>query len=340
MKNGSNSFDKIDITSFEDEIKLLNKKRLKIAKIASITALIIGSATIILAIISYLITLEKGAPLVISIVGMSIFFILYHFITNPYIKSFKYDLMSRIIKQIGLKFEPDNGITKKDIYDSEIFKHSIYKFQTEDKVSGEINGIPLEFSEVRCKYQKFGADGKAQSVTFFQGIFFKAQFNKNLKQKTIIVPDTNEKINLLAKNLGITNNNFFINTIKKFANIFKKINNKHNNINNVKLENILFEDMFEVYSENEIESRYILTPDMMEKIIEFKLKHNLLIYFSFIEDNIYIAIEFDKKLFEAPLEQDVQIVVEEYIVILNFLFSIVEKLKLDNNIYKENKNGK
>ena len=61
------------------------------------------------------------------------------------------------------------------------------------------------------------------------------------------------------------------------------------NKNRVKLENKKFEKYFDVISENQIEARRIITPKMMEKLIELKEKSKLpWLWITFYWNDIYI----------------------------------------------------
>ena len=54
----------------------------------------------------------------------------------------------------------------------------------------------------------------------------------------------------------------------------------------VKLENPEFESEFAVYSDDQIESRYILSPSLMERILSFKKQTKKSIQLSFIDSRL------------------------------------------------------
>jgi hypothetical protein len=339
-----NKKDKFDMSILTEEIEILEISRKKIVKKINVLNIIIGTMFIVLSALLFILK-EPDTPmdggtilsfLVISAIPNAIvYFTIYYFFTKKYFKEFKNKIIKTIVNKYDLKYEAKEGIEKKVVYDSEIFKEDIDRFRNEDKISGKIKDIDIELSEIECKYITRDSNNKTSYITFFEGIFFKAKFNKNLKFKTVIVPDSKAHVASFGDSLGLKENHFFLRGLKKITSVFDKISTTHNNIDNIKLENIKFEEMFEVFSQDEIEGRYILTPDMMEKMIAFKEKHESFIYFSFIGDNINIAIEFNENLFEAPVNKEITPVVEKYLGVLNFLFSIVEDLKLDNDIYKK-----
>jgi len=69
-------------------------------------------------------------------------------------------------------------------------------------------------------------------------------------------------------------------------------------MNLVKLENPEFESFFQVYSTDQIEARYILTPKIMESLVKIKKQFKNDIYFSFSGTRIYMALKSDQNLFE------------------------------------------
>ena len=128
--------------------------------------------------------------------------------------------------------------------------------------------------------------------TIFHGLFCIADFNKHLNGATVVVPDVNERI---LGGLG--------KSIQKIK--------KHNDLPLVTLENQEFEKLFAVYSDDENEARYILTPDMMERIISFSSKHNnqRKVRISFFDQFAYIAIHsgalFEPKLSRVITKEDI-----------------------------------
>jgi hypothetical protein len=69
----------------------------------------------------------------------------------------------------------------------------------------------------------------------------------------------------------------------------------------VKLEDPEFEKIYEVYSTDQIESRYILTPAIMQAMTAIKRELNTSVYFSFIDERVYCAMYFNKDLFEPRI---------------------------------------
>lgn len=77
-------------------------------------------------------------------------------------------------------------------------------------------------------------------------------------------------------------------------------------LNRIKLENKEFEKFFDVYSENDIEARRLLTPKLMEKLVEFvKNSKFRWLAFNFIWNEIYIKFNV-RKFLEVSLFWDMK----------------------------------
>ena len=103
----------------------------------------------------------------------------------------------------------------------------------------------------------------------------------------------------------------------------------------VKMDNHKFEQEFVVFSSDQIEARYILTPSMMERLLEFKRKSIYPLYISFVNDCIHIVICTNKNNFEANLFQSVtnHNAAFEYILHINLASTLVNNLKLNQKLW-------
>ena len=100
----------------------------------------------------------------------------------------------------------------------------------------------------------------------------------------------------------------------------------------VELENADFEFSYNVYSNDQVEARYILTPKFMERVLEF---HNLLwvgnFQMAFDEGGIHITLHYEDDFLFTGGEYKVNDpkFIKVYIENVALLFDIVEKLALD-----------
>ena len=103
----------------------------------------------------------------------------------------------------------------------------------------------------------------------------------------------------------------------------------------VKLEDPRFEKEFVVYSHDQIEARYILTPALMQRIWEYRKKSGKETYFSFVNNRIYVAIEYINDVFEANLYKSLIDFgcIQEYYEDMAHAIGIVEDLNLNTRIW-------
>lgn len=239
--------------------------------------------------------------------------------SGQFTKIFKSEIINEIIKFFGedLTYSPSEHITKNEYRDSKLYG-SFDRYSGEDLISGKLylseqdqedgNGINIRMSEVHTEDKSTDSKGNTSYSTIFKGIFMIVDFNKSFKSSTYVVEDS-----------GILNCLVGISGSKR-----------------VKLEDVEFEKIFEVYSEDQIEARYILTPSFMEKLKRLKIKTDGRLRIAFSNHKMYLAISTHDNLLEANLSQsmecseDLAIYYEQ----LNFYFSIIEDLKLNEKIWK------
>lgn len=241
-------------------------------------------------------------------------------------KNYKKDFKSKIIGKItayvdeSLSYLPESSVSRSEFLRSAIFQHSCDSYRGEDHIHGTIDKTAIEFSEVVAKYRTSSGTGskqKQQYSIYFKGIFFIADFNKHFKTQTLVLPDTAEKL------------------FGKFGQKLQSMSFSRGKL--VKLEDPEFEKEFCVYGDDQVEARYILSPSLMRRILEFKKKWDTKIYLSFVDSKVYIAISLNKNLFETRLFKTIvdYSFIEENVKYLVLLIGIVEDLNLNTRIWSK-----
>lgn len=233
----------------------------------------------------------------------------------------KYDyefnnFLNRLVKfvDVNLSFDPLKNISKQSLSSSNIFffKNPLIKVKSGNSIYGKINNLEINISDAYIVRKSIIP---LFSKTVFSGVFILADFNKEFKGQTVILPDTVEK------KLGW------------FSNYIQKLNPLRSQL--VKLENINFEKKFVVYSDNQITSRYILSTAFMERILDLKARFYSNIYLSFVDSKIYIAVErlsskFIPQYFDELNSDEIKnpVIYRDYYEFLNTILFIIETLKL------------
>lgn len=107
----------------------------------------------------------------------------------------------------------------------------------------------------------------------------------------------------------------------------------------IKLEKVVLEDInfnkkFKVYSDNQIESRYILTPSIMEKLLYLTSKLGR-VEITLVDSKMYMGFE-HVNLFElkAISNDNIETVFENLYDEIEVILKIVEEIKNNNKIFK------
>jgi len=295
------------------ELKILDKERKQVDR----RVLLIGLIAVILIVLTG--RIEGNATTYFQILIGLFAFIVISITSRKYRLNFKNNIVLKITAFVdeNLVYTPDGFVSREEFTNSGIFQKYCNSFTGEDHFKGKIGKTAIEFSEVVGRHKTTtgtGSKRKEQYTTIFKGVFFVADFNKNFSGYTLVLPDTAEKM------LG------------KFGQNLQAFSSRGELI---KLEDPEFEKEFCVYSNDQVETRYILSPSLMQRIVEFKRKWNTKVYLSFRDSKVYIAIKMEKNLFETRLFKSIvdYNFIEENIRFLILLTGIVEDLNLNTRIW-------
>ena len=315
-----NNFKEFYETKLLPDLKILDRERKQLDR-RVIIILLIALALIIAE--GRLIPSNTGKLSGILQVTTGVFgFILVSLTSKKYRLNFKTKIIAKITGFVdeSLTYMPEGSVSRDEFVKSAIFQKSCNSFSGEDHIQGKIGKTAIEFSEVVARHKTTtgtASKRKEQYTTIFKGIFFVADFNKDFRTHTLVLPDTAEKLfGKLGQNLQ-----------SMFATRGELI----------RLEDQEFEKEFCVYGTDQVESRYILSTSLMRRILEFKKKWGAKIYLSFVDSKVYIAINLKKNLFETRLFKTIvdYSFIEENIKYLILLTSIVEDLNLNTRIWSK-----
>ncbi len=234
-------------------------------------------------------------------------------------KDFKNMVINRIVYFISpdLKYEPQSSVTVGEFAASRLFMTNVDRYKGDDLVYGKIDKTEFRFSEIKAEYKNTTTDSKGNTRTtwhiLFKGLFFIADFNKEFSGSTVILP------NSLGKGFGY---------LKKLMGITRREKL-------VQLEDVNFTKEFNVYGDDQIEARYILSTSLMERILEYKNKTKRNIYLSFVNSKMYLGISYSKDLFEPSyIKSLINInLIRTYFDDMMLAISIVDDLNLNLRIW-------
>jgi hypothetical protein len=244
----------------------------------------------------------------------------YKWLIKEYTHEFKAKIIEPLIKEIdsNLSYTPKMHIPEQHFTRSKLFTSSPDRVSGNDYVRGKIDGIEIEFSDFHAQKKHKDSKGRTSWSTMFQGLFIISEFNKNFKGTTVVLPDTAEST--FGNYIGswLQSNNFGRNEL-------------------IKMDNIAFEKEFVVYATDQIEARYILTPLLMQKLLNYKKRSKEDTFISFNANKIYLAIDYRKDLFEPSVFHSLlkYKIAMEYVETLHLAIGIVEELKLNQKLWSK-----
>ena len=299
-------------TELKTSIADIESKRKGVARIFLIifALLIAGMLAFVLIGTQFYLNVIAGVLLIIAAL---VFFVKAILRYLKFRNEYKSSVVKKVVALINPKYQYDANkhISLNNFKMSKLCSSRVNKTMGDDYVCGKIDKTVFEFSEMvaQYEYETTNDDGKKvkETNTLFNGLFFLADFNKNIQGETFVMPDKAERL------LG------------KFGQNLKKSSKG----DLVKLENPEFEKYFAVFSTDQIEARYILTPAMMEGMVHIYKKLDAQCYFSFIGERVYCGIEFNKALFEASIFRPLKFADVEF---MHSLFVLIETIIKEMNL--------
>ena len=298
------------LQNFEKE----RKNAIRIAVLAFISLIIVAAIAIM-----FILTLENG-NISFTLSDTHLFFIIFTF-ASPFSALFAYSMsfenkIKKTLMPILCKCFSDlkwveNAEAKHSLYKSAgIITKKYNRSYVDDVFVGSFKNVPVEIAEV--KYQEVThrrtSDGKTKTdvETIFNGVIITLAMNKNFSAHTLVKSDS------LIKSAGVSG------------------------LRHTTLEDVVFEKKFDVYTNDEVEARYLLTTSFMERMTEmktiYKAKNTTC---AFYKDKFIIALDVRRDMFKlgsifkkADDERQYFQMYEEIISIIK----LIDHFKLDQKI--------
>lgn len=295
-----------------DVIEQLEQMRSNLQK--KIIWTIIISIGLIIAVIVISSLIENQSPAFIF-VAMIIVFICLMIIAparQKYRKYFKEMLMPLLLEKMDGKIQYDynSGIDEGYVNSSKLFQRPD-RFKTEDLIYGEIDGVEFKRADVHMEEKRvsYDKDGRrhVQWINIFKGKWFIFNFNKEFKGMIQVREGGSPYVPIFGKNKA----------------------------KRVRLEDAQFNKKFKTYANDEHEAFYIITPPIILNMMELEKRHRGTIFFSFINNELHVAIYDGSDSFEAPIFRKIdQSFIDEQIADLKIMENIIKELKINRNIFK------
>lgn len=311
------------LQSLEEERQ---QKTQRFGQIALISIVFGGLLTLLLAAtareVGLIAFLPLGGALLVILIS-------YGMMTSEWSRLFKWRVLTRLVKFVSpeLAYQPERYISEEEFRESLLFQRDPDRYHGEDLIEGRVGQTAIRLSEVHAEYKTEHYDSKGNRYTtwhtLFRGLFILADFNKHFNGITLVLPDVEQ--NLLG---------WFGQVLQGLS---AKLGMQPGEL--VKLEDPEFERAFKVYSTDQIEARYILTPSLMARILRFRQLTQSEIRLAFIASRLYVAIPTMHNYFEAPsLFAPVGELLKpetmgKYLHELQFALAVVDELNLNTRIW-------
>jgi hypothetical protein len=237
---------------------------------------------------------------------------------DPYRNYFKSHVSEKVFDLLAptLSYKPNSCVDRGLYLASGLFRNRIDIYEGDDHFSGMIGQTRVEFSEVHAQYKVRTRNGH-RYVTSFRGIFFCADFNKEVLGQTYVLPDYAER------------------WFGALGRMLQQASPKKHAPELIRLENPDFEKHFVVYGTSQSEARSFLTPDMMSRLLNLQKRLGTKLYVSILRSRIYLALDFGRDLFEVPLWSPALKFenIQKMATLLGDLMGIVDELDLNTRLW-------
>ena len=260
--------------------------------------------------------LPVGAGFLTSAIGMLLVFAAVLFAGVRYLipgftayinyrQRFKHEVVAEIFRIVcpTASYAPNQGISEAMFDGAGIF-NTRGSFKSDDRVRGKIGETPFEAADVQRQYSTGGKN--STTYTVFKGLFFHLDFNKTVRGTTIVQPESAPSYRV----------------------------GDRSRLNAVPLESLEFEQEFAVYSDDQVEARYILTPMMMERLLSLRSLTGRPVYMAFKDNRAYLGINYDRALFEPGIASTTsKAAIEDIAQLFTLAEAIVHELDLNTRIW-------
>ena len=297
-----------------EQIEKLRLTALKKKKEAVIFAIILGGIGLLL--------LPKLGIFALAI-AIAIAALFYFFYPVSALKTFKHNFKLKVIQSVATHLEPSSiyspyrGISQSAFKSTGHYRTGIDRYSSEDHFSATIGSTDVQFSEIHAEYKTTSTDSNGNTSTswhdIFKGVLFIADFHKHFNTWLLIKPD-NESVPV-------------------FGWLSKKIQGMSSS--HIRMEDPDFEKHFKVNAGNDQQARYILTPDMQQRILELREIYGSKIIISFKDTNVYITAPKKADYYEPNLKESAlnQSQISRIAQQIEFYFNIVKMLNLNTRIW-------
>jgi hypothetical protein len=186
--------------------------------------------------------------------------------------------IKRIIAALSrqLTYKPSSTLTQQQFVAMDLFPGRVERFRTRDEISGREIGAATRYSLHRVV-----AGGANRRESIFDGVVAKIDFPEAFPGHTVVIPDITDENGAIGPGTRVKKDLVF-------------------------LKNPVFEERFSVYASDYYDARRLLTPKLMDVIMESAVMLDAEVRLAFVQRSLFVAVpgealKVDTGLFAAEL---------------------------------------
>lgn len=238
--------------------------------------------------------ITKSLIAIFLVVLINLFYQIFSKNNKNYKTMFKEKIIKTFIKEYSenLEFYPTRGIPR---FTYNKAKFEFYEnYYSEDLITGTLDGgYIINMAEVKTETESTDSDGNTTTYTVFHGLFAEIELKKELNSCIRIRRDSISLFNKKEK---------------------------------IEMDSGEFEKKFNVYASDKIMAMQLITSDIMQMLLDFKVENKTTPEITIEGNRFYIRFAtgnvFEAKLMKKALDYDT---LKKYYEIINFTLDLTEK---------------
>jgi hypothetical protein len=292
-------------TALANDLKRLDRERRKVIRQSVWFGLVLLLAIGIIVFILFIYLDMIVAPLIICFALLAYCWaLIVERLAKKYHKDYQDNVLKKLIEFVDkdLAYHPHGGIPEYFFKQSAIFRRIYNRYEGENLVCGKIDALPITSSYLCVKRGNYESWG----MSVFVGLMFIVEINKPVAGKTVVISKMEIQESPFLS--------FALRTMEKW----------HDCDPIIKTDHCEFEKHFVTHGNSVKLTRNLLSPELMEAILDFTIKQKSPLFLSFLDSKMYVAIS-DSDPF-SPVYFQILWILSRFNAILNiYHFASAEK---------------
>lgn len=225
-------------------------------------------------------------------------------------------------------YDPKGTVSIDAVRNSHIFG-PIVDISCDDYMSGSIGKTDFECCDLVTYGKAYNENNEEIKRENFRGFFLHADFNKKLNGTVLVKPAPKVLLDLGSARVKMENPEFD----KKFE-VYTNMHNVLNAVGGGSVSDIMAAARGMSSIENHTEARYVITPRMMEAILNIEKSIGYRPVISFTENRVNFGFLTGKELFEANINKPISFKdIEEVFNLFTLIEVVINEMDLNTRIW-------